>query len=106
MALSFLLSCSRSDDKPPEIAYVAVSHLNMRDRIASIYNKVGTLQNGERVEILDHQKRFVKVRTSRGEIGWIEQRYLADEETHKEFEALAAEHLQDRATHFSGFDQR
>jgi SH3-like domain-containing protein len=47
--------------------------------------------NGERLEILEKGKRFVKVRSPRGEIGWMEQRYLISAEVYDEFTKLAAE---------------
>jgi uncharacterized protein YgiM (DUF1202 family) len=39
------------------------------------------VKNGERVEVLDREKRFARVRTASGLEGWIEQRYLVDQKT-------------------------
>ena len=69
--------------------YVGVPQVSLRDRVAAVYNKVGTAKNGERLEVLDRQKRFVKVRTARGEEGWVEQRYLITEDVFKQFDKLA-----------------
>jgi SH3-like domain-containing protein len=68
-----------------EPAYVTAPQVNLRDRLSAIYNKTGTVKNGERVEILEKNKRFVRVRSPRGEEGWIETRYLAGSEV---FDAL------------------
>ncbi len=60
----------------------------LRDHIAAIFNKTGVVKNGERVEVLDRDRRFVKVRAPGGEEGWIEQRFLASEEVYKGFQTL------------------
>jgi uncharacterized protein YgiM (DUF1202 family) len=85
------VSCKRSQSKALEVAYVAAPQVNMRDRVSALYNKTGTLKNGERVEVLDKNKRFVRVKNSRGETGWVEQRYLVDEDVYRGFEKLATE---------------
>ena len=78
--LGALASCQRAQLKPTEYAYVAAPQANLRDRVSALYNKTGTVRNGESVEVLEKSKRFVKVKSERGEIGWIEQRYLVDDE--------------------------
>jgi ribosomal protein L12E/L44/L45/RPP1/RPP2 len=74
-----------------EYEYVAVPEASLRDRVATIYNKTGLVHNGERLEVLEHMqnKRFVRVRTPRGEEGWIQERYLADQATFDQFQRLA-----------------
>lgn len=62
-----------------EVAYVSAPQAALRDQVAAIYNRVGNVKNGERVEVLDHEKRFARVRTSTGIEGWIEQRFLVDQ---------------------------
>jgi uncharacterized protein YgiM (DUF1202 family) len=69
--------CGKREEEAKEQMYVAVPQVMLRDRVAAVYNKVGTAKNGEKLVVLDHQKRFVKVRTEHGEEGWVEQRYLA-----------------------------
>ena len=68
-----------------EVAYVSAPQAALRDQVAAIFNRVGNVKNGERVEVLEREKRFVRVRTSTGIEGWIEQRYLVDQKT---FDAL------------------
>jgi SH3-like domain-containing protein len=74
-----------------EPAYVTAPQVNLRDRLSAIYNKTGTVKNGERVEILEKSKRFVRVRSPRGEEGWIETRYLAGAEVFDALDRLARE---------------
>jgi hypothetical protein len=74
-----------------EYAYVAVTEAGLRDHVATFYNKTGVVHNGERLQILDRMqsKRFVRVRSPRGEEGWVQERYLADQQTFDEFQRLA-----------------
>lgn len=67
----------------------------LRDQVAAIYNRVGTVKNGERVEIVDREKRFARVRTASGIEGWIEQRYLVDQKTYDGLQKLTQDNLND-----------
>ncbi|MGD0974305.1 MAG: SH3 domain-containing protein [Candidatus Korobacteraceae bacterium] len=87
----FSAGCKRGSLRSNEIAYVAVPQAVLRDRLAALYNKVGTVTNGQKVEILERQKRFVKVRTAGNQEGWIEQRYLAGQDVFDGFAKLAKE---------------
>lgn len=81
-----LVACNRGKGRVLEIAYVSAPQTSLRDRVAAAYNKVGLVKNGERVEVLDHDRRFVKVRTASGAEGWMEQRYLVNQEVFDELE--------------------
>jgi uncharacterized protein YgiM (DUF1202 family) len=74
-----------------EYAYVAVTEAGLRDHVSTFYNKTGVVHNGERVQILERMqsKRFLRVRSPRGEEGWIQERYLADQPTFDQFQRLA-----------------
>jgi len=67
----------------------------LRDQVATIYNRVGTVKNGERVEVLEHEKRFARVRTASGVEGWIEQRYLVDQQIYDGLQKLTKDNLND-----------
>jgi hypothetical protein len=73
-----------------EYAYIASPEAVLRDRIATVYNKTGVLHNGERVRVLEHlvNRRFVRVRSSRGEEGWIQERYLTNQQTFDQLQRL------------------
>jgi len=81
IVLAALLGCSRGRHRVLEVAYVSAPQATLRDQVAAAYNRVGTVKNGERVEIIDREKRFARVRTASGIEGWIEQRYLVDQKT-------------------------
>ena len=54
-----------------ETMYVSAPQANLRDHVATVYNRVGTLNNGDRVEVLERQKLFVRVRTAQKVEGWV-----------------------------------
>ncbi len=79
--------CKRSRGKQ-EVAYVSVPQAFLRDQVAAVYNKTGTVKNGEAVQVLARDRRFARVRTSIGAEGWLEQRYLVSQQTYDAFEKL------------------
>ncbi|MGH9556879.1 MAG: SH3 domain-containing protein [Terriglobales bacterium] len=86
-----ITACSDEKSKNYPAGYVTAPKVVLRDRLADVYNKVAMVENGERVEVLETYKRMVRVRTARGEVGWMEQRYLAGENVFQAFQKLAAE---------------
>jgi len=85
--------CSKAAPDTGDYAYVSVPEARLRDRVAAVYNKVGTVKNGERVRILDRSanKNFVRVRTPEGNEGWVEQRYLVGQDIYDAFQKMARE---------------
>ena len=81
--------CGKKEEESKEQMYVAVPQVMLRDRVAAVYNKVGSAKNGEKLVVLDRQKRFVKVRTASGMEGWVEQRYLVSTTVYSQAQALA-----------------
>ena len=71
-----------------ETDYVSAPQVVLRDRLAQVYNKVGTAKNGERVDVLDRDRRFARVRTASGAEGWVEQRYLVTQQVFDAFQKL------------------
>ena len=95
IAILALGACGRSRHRVLEVAYVSAPQATLRDQVATIYNRVGTVKNGERVEIVDREKRFARVRTATGLEGWVEQRYLVDQKTYDGLQKLTQDHLKD-----------
>lgn len=98
LAVIFLLlpcACNRRGHRVLEVNYVSAVQATLRDQVATIYNHVGTVKNGERVEVLEREKRFSRVRTASGIEGWIEQRYLVDQQTFDALQMLTQENLSD-----------
>jgi SH3-like domain-containing protein len=90
-----LAGCNRGRGRVLEVAYVSGVQVNLRDRVAAVYEKAGVVKNGDRVEVLDHDRRFVKVRTATGAIGWMEQRYLVSHEVFDQLQRLTKENAND-----------
>ena len=87
LALLGLFACSRTR-QAAEVAYVSAPQAFLRDQVSTVYNKTGTVKNGEQVQVLGRDRRFVHVRTSAGVEGWIEQRYLVTKKVYDAFEKL------------------
>jgi hypothetical protein len=72
-----------------EIAYVSAPQAILRDHVSAVFNKTGVVKNGDRVQILERERRFVRVRTASGVEGWIEQRSLVPQLVYDGFQKLA-----------------
>ena len=60
LGIVFLSGCNRGRGRVLEVAYVSGVQVSLRDRVAAVYEKAGVVKNGDRVEVLDHDRRFVK----------------------------------------------
>lgn len=95
-SVSGLVSCSRIH--PPllhEYVYVVAKQTFLRDRVAAVSNRTGTVENGQRLQVLDHGRRFLHVQTEKGERGWIDEKATASQSVYDEFEALKSQHTAD-----------
>jgi SH3-like domain-containing protein len=82
--------------KPAETyVYVTAKQTFLRDRVAAVSNRTGTVNNGEKLLVLERARRFIKVQTPRGEVGWIEEKLTAGPEIADKFEALQKSHAKD-----------
>jgi SH3-like domain-containing protein len=88
--LALLLpGCGRGRGRAQEIAYVSVPQAILRDHVSAVFNKTGVVKNGDRVQILERERRFARVRTESGTEGWIEQRSLVPQSVYDGFQKLA-----------------
>jgi len=86
---ALFVGCNRGKSGSKEMAYVSAPQAFLRDQVAAVYNRAGSVKNGEAVQILGRDRRFARVRTSSGAEGWLEQRYLVSQETFNAFQKLA-----------------
>lgn len=73
------------------MVYLWTRDIYLRDRVAAVSNQTGQVKNGEALEVVAHGRRFLQVKTPRGQVGWLPERAVIDAETYAKFEALAAE---------------
>ena len=87
VAASLLAGCTRRE-RVLETDYVSAPQVVLRDHLAQVFNKTGTAKNGDRVDVLEREKRFARVRTESGAEGWVEQRYLVTQQVFDGFQKL------------------
>lgn len=75
-----------------EYVYVAVKQMYLRDRVAVVANRVAEVKNGERLTVLQHIPRFMKVSTPDGAVGWIEEHAVIDQNEYEAFQNLSKQH--------------
>src|ERR1700741_295695 len=88
VASVLLSSCGRGRGRGQEIAYVSAPQAILRDHVSAVFNKTGVVKNGDRVQILERERRFARVRTGSGVEGWIEQRSLVPQSVYEVLQKL------------------
>lgn len=96
-ALSITLAgCGKLHHKPgADYVYVSVKETFLRDRVAAVSNRVADVSNGERLQVLQHDRRFLQVKTGKGAVGWLEEHYVITQPEYDQFAALESEHAHD-----------
>jgi hypothetical protein len=88
-----LVGCSRFRPKPAaQYVYVTAKQTILRDRVAAVSNRTGTVANGDRLKVLEYGRRFFRVQTEHGEQGWIDEKAVATQVVYDQFQALGQQH--------------
>jgi hypothetical protein len=88
--------CSRLRPKPEaQYVYVTAKQTFLRDRVAAVSNRTATVGNGDKLQVLEHGRRFVRVQTEKGEQGWIDEKVVATQDIFDQFEGLKQQHKAD-----------
>ncbi len=75
--------------------YVISKGTYIRDRLSAVSNHVADVHNGEKLTVLQHDRRFYKVQTAAGKVGWLEEHVVIDQAEFDKFQALDTAHASD-----------
>jgi hypothetical protein len=99
VGLFCLLAISGCSRFRPSLAtsyvYVTSKSTFLRDRVAAVSNRTATVNNGDRLKVLERGRQFVRVQTEKGEQGWIRAKETTTQDVFDGFTDLKKTHEKD-----------
>jgi uncharacterized protein YgiM (DUF1202 family) len=87
---ALLAACSSHSPQPSTgIAYAGPALLNLRKDLASKSQNVGNAKHGDKLEVLETRRKFVRVRTPQGIEGWTDTNLLLTQQQMDDLHRLA-----------------
>ena len=91
VSAAFLVACKKEAPKSPVIgsAFAGPIKLNLRQEISPAAKTIATAKHGDKLDIIQIRRRFVRVRTPDGQEGWTDSRNLLSSKQMAELSDLA-----------------
>jgi hypothetical protein len=74
-----------------ERVYVLPKEKMLKDHVAALAKTTATVTNGQPLEVIERSKRFIHVKTEKGETGWIEEATVVTQPVADEFTDMATQ---------------
>lgn len=87
--------CGRFHHQAQSETVYVVAQGYLRDRIAPVAANVVLVTNGEPLRVIEHNRRFLRVKTSTGVVGWIEDHLVIPQTVYNQFMQLKQQHAHD-----------
>src|SRR5271170_7099010 len=88
-----LSGCSYLHVKPTEkYVYVTSKDAVLRDRLAAVSNRSGTVNYGDKLVVLEQARTWVRVKAPNGATGWVQKKDVVDQALAEQFIELGKKH--------------